>query len=91
MLLRHATLVKNMPGILRAGLLCNKSRGKEPVVSACAPGKNAVGLPARHPPPRGQGPRSRRPGNRRTKGLAEETRMRLPPLFRLYRIGRTCP
>jgi hypothetical protein len=39
MLLRHATLAKNLPGILRAGLLCSKSRGKKPVVWACAPGK----------------------------------------------------
>ncbi len=41
MLLRHATLAKNLPGILRAGLLCSKSRGKKPVVWACAPGKTA--------------------------------------------------
>jgi len=38
-LLRHATLAKNLPGILRAGLLCSKSRGKKAVVWACAPGK----------------------------------------------------
>jgi hypothetical protein len=39
MLLRHATLAKNLPGILRAGLLCSKSKGKKAVVWACAPGK----------------------------------------------------
>jgi hypothetical protein len=38
MLLRHVTLAKNLPGILRAGLLCSKSKGKKPVVWACAPG-----------------------------------------------------
>jgi hypothetical protein len=32
MLLRHATLAKNLPGILRAGRLCSKSRGKKSVV-----------------------------------------------------------
>jgi hypothetical protein len=32
MKLRHATLVKNLAGILRAGLLCSKSQGKRPVV-----------------------------------------------------------
>ena len=38
-LLRHATLARNLPAILRAGLLCRKSRGKKPVVWACSPGK----------------------------------------------------
>jgi hypothetical protein len=38
-LLRHATLAKHLPAILRAGLLCSKSRGKKPVVWACTPGK----------------------------------------------------
>jgi hypothetical protein len=32
MRLHHATLARNLPGILRAGLLCSKSRGKLPVV-----------------------------------------------------------
>jgi hypothetical protein len=41
MLLRHATLARNLQSILRAGLLCSKSRGKKPVVWACAPGKTA--------------------------------------------------
>jgi hypothetical protein len=40
MRLRHATLVKNLPGILRAGLLCSKSRGKRPVVWLGCPGKS---------------------------------------------------
>ncbi len=38
-LLRHATLAKHLPAILRAGLLCSKSKGKKPVVWACAPSK----------------------------------------------------
>jgi hypothetical protein len=41
MLLRHATLARYLPSILRVGLLCRKSRGKKPVVWACAPGKTA--------------------------------------------------
>jgi hypothetical protein len=41
MLLRHATLARNLPSILRRGLLCRKSQGKKPVVWACAPGKTA--------------------------------------------------
>jgi hypothetical protein len=40
MLLRHATLAKNLPGILRAGLLCSKSQGKLPVVWLCSPGQS---------------------------------------------------
>jgi RNA:NAD 2'-phosphotransferase (TPT1/KptA family) len=35
--LRHATLAKNLPGILRRGLLCSKSRGKKKVVWLHAP------------------------------------------------------
>jgi hypothetical protein len=31
MLLRHATLVRNLPGIERRGLLCSKSQGRLPV------------------------------------------------------------
>ena len=40
MRLRHATLVKNLPGILRAGLLCSKSQGKRPVVWLGCPAKS---------------------------------------------------
>ncbi|HEX5272041.1 MAG TPA: hypothetical protein VFW33_16205 [Gemmataceae bacterium] len=36
-LLRHATLSKHIPSILRHGLLCSKSKGKKPVVWACEP------------------------------------------------------
>jgi hypothetical protein len=32
MLLRHATPARNLPGIIKAGLLTSKSRGKLPVV-----------------------------------------------------------
>ena len=32
MLLRHATLIRNLPGIERRGLLTRKSQGKRPVV-----------------------------------------------------------
>ena len=32
MLLRHATILRNLPGIQRAGLLCSKSKGRLPVV-----------------------------------------------------------
>jgi hypothetical protein len=32
MLLRHATLIRNLPGIERRGLLCGKSQGQLPVV-----------------------------------------------------------
>jgi hypothetical protein len=38
-ILRHATLAKLLPSILRHGLLCSKSQGKKPVVWACAPGQ----------------------------------------------------
>jgi hypothetical protein len=41
MLLRHATLARNLQSILRHGLLCSKSKGKKSVVWACAPGKTA--------------------------------------------------
>ena len=41
MVLRHATLARNLRSILRSGLLCSKSQGKKPVVWACAPGKTA--------------------------------------------------
>src|SRR4051812_35763295 len=33
----HATLVRNLPSIQRAGLLCSKSQGRLPVVWLCAP------------------------------------------------------
>jgi hypothetical protein len=39
MLLRHATLSRNLPGIRRGGLLTSKSQGKRPVVWLHAPGK----------------------------------------------------
>jgi hypothetical protein len=32
MLLRHATLIRNIPGIERRGLLCRKSQGRLPAV-----------------------------------------------------------
>jgi hypothetical protein len=32
MLLRHATLLCNLPSVQRRGLLCSKSQGKKPVV-----------------------------------------------------------
>ena len=38
MLLRHATVLRNLPGIQRAGLLCSKSRGRLPVVWLHSPG-----------------------------------------------------
>ena len=40
MLLRHATLVKNLPSIQRAGLLCSKSQGAKKVVWLHAPGRS---------------------------------------------------
>jgi hypothetical protein len=41
MLLRHATIAKNLPRILRAGLLCSKSEGKLAVVWLHTAGKTA--------------------------------------------------
>jgi hypothetical protein len=41
MLLRHATLARNLSGIIRAGLLTSKSRGRLPVVWLCCPAKTA--------------------------------------------------
>jgi hypothetical protein len=38
---RHATPARNLPGILRAGLLCSKSQGKLPVVWLCSPAKSS--------------------------------------------------
>jgi hypothetical protein len=40
MLLRHATLVRFLPGIERRGLLCCKSRGKRLVVWLHSPAKS---------------------------------------------------
>jgi hypothetical protein len=39
MLLRHATPARNVNSILKAGLLCSRSRGKMPVVWVCSPCK----------------------------------------------------
>jgi hypothetical protein len=41
MLLRHATLARNLPSIIRAGLLTSKSQGKRPVVWVCCRAKTA--------------------------------------------------
>ena len=35
MLLYHATLARNLPGIIKAGLLTSKSQGKLPAVWVC--------------------------------------------------------
>src|SRR5438105_2148582 len=40
MLLRHATLIRNVPGIERRGLLCRKSQGRLPVVWLHTPAKS---------------------------------------------------
>ena len=40
MLLRHATLIRNILGIERHGLLCSKSQGKRPVVWLHTPAKS---------------------------------------------------
>ena len=40
MLLRHATLLRNLPGIERRGLLCCKSQGRLPVVWLHTPAKS---------------------------------------------------
>ncbi len=39
MLLRHATIVKNLPSIIKAGLLTSKSLGKLPAVWLCSAAK----------------------------------------------------
>jgi hypothetical protein len=44
MLLRHATPARNLPSILRAGLLTSKSQGKLPVVWLCSPCKSSWAL-----------------------------------------------
>jgi hypothetical protein len=41
MLLRHATPARNLPGIIKAGLLTSKSQGKLPVVWVCCRAKTA--------------------------------------------------
>jgi len=41
MLLRHATLRKNLPSIDELGLLCSKSKGRKKVVWVHAAGKSA--------------------------------------------------
>jgi hypothetical protein len=41
MLLRHATPIRNLRGIERAGLLCSKSQGRLPVVWLHAPSKSS--------------------------------------------------
>jgi hypothetical protein len=38
---RHVTLARNLPSILRHGLLCSKSRGKKKVVWACSPSQTS--------------------------------------------------
>jgi hypothetical protein len=40
MILRHATLIRNLPCIERLGLLCRKSRGKRAVVWLHTPAKS---------------------------------------------------
>jgi hypothetical protein len=41
MLLRHARLARNLPGVTKAGLLSSESRGNRPVVWACCRAKTA--------------------------------------------------
>jgi hypothetical protein len=43
-LLRHATLLRNLPSIERRGLLCCKSRGRLPVVWLHTPAKSTWAL-----------------------------------------------
>jgi hypothetical protein len=38
---RHATLARYLPSILKAGLLCSKSRGRKPAVWMCAKSQTA--------------------------------------------------
>jgi hypothetical protein len=40
MLLRHATLIRNLPAIERRGLLCSKSKGRRPFVWLHSPAKS---------------------------------------------------
>jgi hypothetical protein len=44
MLLRHATLLRNLPSIERRGLLCSKSKGRLPVVWLHTPAKSTWAL-----------------------------------------------
>ena len=41
MRLRHATLAKNLPSIMKAGLLTGRSQGRLPVVWLCSPAKSS--------------------------------------------------
>ena len=41
MRLRHATLARHLPGVLRNGLLCSKSKGKLPAIWFTSPGKSS--------------------------------------------------
>ena len=41
MILRHATILRNLPGIQRDGLLCSKSQGRLPVVWLHSPAKSS--------------------------------------------------
>jgi hypothetical protein len=38
---RHATLARNLPGIIKAGLLASKSQGKRPLVWLCGRARTA--------------------------------------------------
>jgi hypothetical protein len=40
MLLRHSTPKRNLPGIVRQGLLCGKSQGKRPAVWLHSPARS---------------------------------------------------
>ena len=48
MLLRHATLARNLPSIIKAGLLTSKSQGKLPVVWLHTPAKSFWAKRVRH-------------------------------------------
>jgi hypothetical protein len=54
--------------------LCSKSRGKKPVVWACAPSKTVYGPACTPSPATGQGPAGGTPGNRPPQGLTETPR-----------------
>jgi hypothetical protein len=41
MLLRHATPARNLPSILKSGLLTSRSKGKLPVVWGCSPARSS--------------------------------------------------
>jgi hypothetical protein len=40
MLLRHSTPKRNLPGIVKAGLLCSKSKGRRPAVWLHSPARS---------------------------------------------------